>query len=168
MAPHWRPSSMHSKRENAKAPGPCEETHLTWSEQREKMTKSGKVHSQHVCCAMRCVYGIGTTRKTTRLVVAVRAFNGTLALHMPVGLHHRANGRACSDAATAEAERGGDGGGGLRGELALLLGAALLLDWGLLHGGGADGTLAEQAVHLVLEYMAGGHCACSRAKAGQA
>ena len=30
---------MHSvKREKANAPGPCEETHFTWSEQRETMS----------------------------------------------------------------------------------------------------------------------------------
>ena len=100
------------------------------------------------------------TREKTRLVVQVRAFDGALALQMPVRLHRRAHGRASAHAATAEAERGGDGGGGLRGELALLLAAALLLDWGLLHGRGADCTLAEQAVHLVLGNMAGGRCAC--------
>ena len=122
--------------------------------------------SHHVCrmwctaCTASALHLGDYTREKTRLVVEVRAFDGALALQMPVRLHRRAHGRASAHAATAEAERGGDGGGGLRGELALLLGAALLLDWGLLHGRGADCTLAEQAVHLVLGNMAGGRCAC--------
>eukprot|EP00964_Phaeocystis_antarctica_P124752 scaffold88380_cov68-Phaeocystis_antarctica.AAC.1 len=63
---------------------------------------------------------------------------------MPVRSHRGANGRARANAAAAEAKRGGEGGGG--GELlALPLGTALLeLDWGLRHGRGADGPLAQK------------------------
>lgn len=124
---------------------------MTWSNERESKQERGAVH-KHACRnardAVRCRTA-SALRGGTRLVVAVRADNGTLALLLPVRLHCRANGRARSNAAAAEAKRGGDGSGGLRSEFALLLAAARLLDWGLLHGCGADGTLAEQPMYLV-------------------
>merc|ERR1719263_2427117 len=77
---------MHSvKRENAKAPGPCEETHLTWSEHRGNMSKSGEVHTK--MRVVRCACAAVARHRRTHLVVAIGAFDGTLALQMPVRLH---------------------------------------------------------------------------------
>eukprot|EP00964_Phaeocystis_antarctica_P155357 scaffold124474_cov69-Phaeocystis_antarctica.AAC.3 len=74
-----------------------------------------------------------------RLIVAIRADDGALALQTPIHLHRRAGGCARSNAAAAKAKRGGEGGGVERGKCALPLAAARLLDWGLRHGNDVRG-----------------------------
>ena len=95
------------------------------------------------------------TRAGTNLVVAIRAFNGALALQMPVHLHSRVE-HVCArpNAAAAEVQHSRDSVGGERVQIALLVVATRLLNWELYHGCRADGTLAQQPVDLVCMYRA--------------
>ena len=110
----------------------------------------GGTHTQTRLTTKRLAYANATTIHTwgARLVVAIRADNGALALQTPIHLHRRADGCARSNAAAAKAKRGGEGGGVERGKCALPLAAARLLDWGLRHGCGADRPLAQYAMDL--------------------
>ena len=154
VASHFWSTGHAWKREWAKSLGPCDEIHGTCASERGAIGFHLLVKKSH------------TQPRSwgTRLVVDIRADDCALALDpmrmlLPVRLHCSADSRASADAVGGAAQGRRDGerrGGGGFGELAC--GSLHASDRGQfgrdLQGHGADGTLAQQPVHLVLRVRA--------------